>query len=480
VSLAQRALRGALWSSLESVGSQATSFLLFLAFARLISPASIGVVQIAVTLLGFLTIFVEHGFTTRIVRAPSSTPEMLNTAFYLSVGGAVSIASTLTIASDRIASLYDTPEVAPVLRMLAWTILLTTLCCVQTALLYRDLAFKTQALRRLAAVLGGGVVGLAMAFNGYGIWSLVARFAVESLLDCVIAWVFTPWRPGLAVSRAEAKEYFGFGSRIVGSYSINYLSKRGDELLIGFVLGSAPLGYYAVAVRAITLVTEVALRAARNTAVPVFSRLQDEPERLREAYVAAVRFATAVACPIFFGMSAVARELCIALYGSRWEPVIPAMQVLGFAGTAICLGIYTPALFVAIGRPDWLMRFSILETVVNLATALLVVRFGILWVAIGYVARAYLMVPVLIVLTNRILKTTWMQMLQTLAAPTAASLAMFGVVFLVRRELPLPPVLTLIVLVSTGALVYLAAMFLLGRSTLRSMLAIAQTLRRSA
>jgi hypothetical protein len=103
-----------------------------------------------------------------------------------------------------------------------------------------------------------------------------------------------------------------------------------------------------------------------------------------------------------------------------------------------------------------------------------------LWVAVGYVARAYVMVPVLIVLTNRILKTTWLQMLQTLAAPTAASLLMFGVVFFVRRALPLPPVLMLIVLVSTGALVYLAAMFLLGRSTLRSMLAMAQTLRRSA
>lgn len=477
VSLARRALQGALWNALENVGSQLTSFALFLAFARLISPAAIGVVQIVVTLLGFLTIFVEHGFTTRIVRTPSSPPVMLSTAFWLGLTGASLLAVGLTLGSERIAAWYRTPEVAPVLRVLSWTMPLITLSCVQTSLLLRDLAFRTQAMRRLIAVVGGGCVGLGLAFAGFGIWSLVARLVVESLLDCAVAWSWTDWRPGFEISRSEAKAFASFGSRIVGSYSINYLSRRADELLIGLVLGSVSLGYYAVAARAMTLVTEVALRAAQRTAVPVLARLQNNPERLRAAYAAAIELGAAVACPVFIGLSAVAPELCVALYGPRWEPVIPVMQILGFAGTAMSLAIYVSPLLIAVDRPDLLLYFSLAETVINLGVAALTVQHGIVAMGFAYVVRSYLIVPLILYLASRVIGARWLDLLRLTAAPTFSALAMFGVTYALRRALPLPPWPMLLALVSCGALVYLAGMWLLGRSTLQRLLGMLQSLR---
>jgi O-antigen/teichoic acid export membrane protein len=480
VSLARRALQGALWNALENVGSQLTSFVLFLAFARLISPAAIGVVQIVVTLLGFLTIFVEHGFTTRIIRTPVSTPAMLSTAFWLGLGGACAMAIVLTLASSRIAAWYRTPEVGPVLRTLAWTVPVVTLSCVQTALLLRDLAFRTQALRRLIAVVGGGVVGIGLAFSGFGIWSLVARFVTECVLDCIVAWSWTSWRPAFLVSRSEAKAFVSFGSRIAGSYAVNFLSRRADELLIGFVLGSVSLGYYAVAARAMTLVSEVALRAAQRTAVPVLSRLQNEPHRLRLAYCSALEFGAAVACPVFLGLSAVAPELCVTLYGSHWQPVIPAMQILGFAGAAMSLAIYTGPLLIAVGRPDWFLRFSLVETAINLVAAAIVVKYGIVAVAIAYVVRSYLIVPLILVMTSRVVGAAWFELLRLITAPTVASLLMFGATFYLRRSLALPPWLMLIILVTAGASVYLAGMWMFGRSTLHRIFAMVQSVRSKA
>jgi O-antigen/teichoic acid export membrane protein len=478
VSLARRAMHAALWSALESVGVQLTSFLLFLAFARLISPTSIGVVQIATTLLTFLAIFVEHSFSSRIIRAPSVGPEMLSTAFWLGLSGAVALAITLTFGGDVIASWYRTPDVAPVLRTLAWCIPLTTLSAVQTALLIRDIAFRTQAIRRLIAVSTGGVVGLALAFNGFGVWSLVARLAVESFLDCVLAWWLMDWRPAWLVSRTEAMAFLSFGSRIVGGFAIGFMGKRADELLIGLVLGSTSLGYFAVAARAMSLVTEVALRAVQRTAVPVFSRLQDQPERLRRVVYSGVEFASAVACPVLIGMSAIAPELCRTLYGNAWEPVIPVMRILGFSGAAVSLSLYTTPLMIAVGRPGWLFRYYLAEALINLVTAALVVRHGIIAVAIAFVVRSYLTLPLTIALANRTIGTTWFELLRLIARPLASSLLMFIAVHYARRVLPLSQVPMLFTLICAGALVYMLAMFLIGRDTLRRFYALMQELRR--
>jgi O-antigen/teichoic acid export membrane protein len=473
----RNAVRGALWNAVENVGSQLTSFVLFLGFARLVSPSSIGVVQLVVTMLGFLTIFVQQGFTTRIVRAAECSSAMLSTAFWLGLLGSVALAGVLTGASDTIAAWYRMPELASVMHVLAWTIPLTILSCIQTALLVRDMAFRTQAIRRLVAVVVAGVVGIVLAFHGFGLWSLVARLVVESVVDCALAWWLTPWRPTAEVSRAESRAFFSFGSPIVGSYSINFMSRRCDEFLIGFVLGPLSLGYYTVAARAITLVTEVALRATQRTAVPVFARFQNEPDRLRDAYYAAIEFGTVIACPVFVGLSAVAPELCTTLYGPEWRPVIPAMQVLGFAGAGIAISMYTPPVLIAVGKPELLLRFSLAEAVLNVSSAAISVQFGIVGIAYAYVLRSYVVVAMTAGLMRRSIGTSWPHVLRRVVAPCTASLLMFVVVTGTRSLLLLPPPLMLVLLISLGALTYLAGMWVMGRTTLERLVTIAQVAR---
>lgn len=475
MSLPLRALSGAIWNAIENAGSQLTSFVLFLVFARLISPELIGVVQMAITLLGFLTIFVEHGFTTRIIRSREVSAAQLDTAFWLGLGGGTAIAVVLTLTAHHIAAAYRSPELAPVLRVLAWTIPLITLSCVQTALLIRELAFKTQAVRRLLAVVGGGVVGVGLALAGYGVWSLVARLAIETLLDCLIAWRLSAFRPGRSVTRAEAGAFLSFGGRVVGSYAVAYLSRRTDDLLIGFVLGPVALGYYAVAARSVLLVTEVALRAAQRTAIPLFSRLQDDPERLRAAYYTAVELCAVVACPIFIGLSAVAPELCLTLFGAKWAPVVPAMQVLGLVGVAMSVSIYLAPVLISVGRPEALLTFSLIETALNLTASAVAVRWGIEAVAIAYVARSYLILPLILYLTARAIGTDTTRVLRSLFAPTAASLVMLAAVWAMRRAVPSLPVAgSLALMVVVGALVYLAALWLFGRASVMRVVTIAR------
>jgi PST family polysaccharide transporter len=481
VSLAKSAVRGALWTLLENTSTQLSSFVLFLVFARLIEPKAIGLVQVAITLFSFLTIFVEHGFTTTVIRNRTLGPTALNTAFWMSVSGGTLMAIALSLFAPQIAAAYSIPELTPVLRVVAWCLPVTTLGVIQSAVLTRGLAFRTQALRRLIAVLSGGVLGVVLALSGFGVWSLVARFVAETVVYSFIAWIWTPWSPGRAVSRADAREFVSFAVRVAGAYLISFFNRRIDDLVVGLVLGPVVLGYFAVATRGVLLVTEVALRAAQRTAMPIFSRLQDDPGRLRSAYYEAMEFAVALASPIFVGMAAVAGELCFTLFGSRWAPVVPAMRVLGYSGVAVAVAAFSGPILIARGKPAWLFYLSLIEAALSVSSSVVAAHYGLLAVAWAYVVRSYLLVPISLLLVRATLGIEISRVLRRMFAPVVASVLMVGMVALVRELCATwAPAFRLLVLAPVGAATYALTLFLLARGTVDKLVSLAQTLRPSA
>ncbi len=466
MSLGKSAVSGALWTLVESTGTQLTSFVLFLVFARLIEPRAIGLVQVTVTLLAFLTIFVEHGFTTTLIRSRAVGPTALNTAFWMSVGGGTTIAIGLALVARFVAAAYRTPELTPLIRAMAWCVPITTLSIVQTALLFREFAFRKQALRRLIAIAGGGVVGVLLALRGFGVWALVARFACETAIDCIVAWSWTAWRPGLTVSLQEARHFVSFGGRVVGAYLISFLNRRVDDIVVGLMLGPVVLGYFAVATRGVLLVSEVALRAAQRTAMPIFSRMQEEPERLREAYYHAIEYAVALASPIFVGMSAVAPELCLTAFGARWAPVIPAMRILGLSGVAIAISAFTAPVLVAAGKPTWLFYSSVIEAALSVTTSITAAHWGLWAIAAGFVLRSYLLVPVALYMAHRSLGIRAAEVAKVVMRPVAATLIMAGSVAALRGLCSSwSPPARLLFLAPAGALTYLSVMALIARPT---------------
>lgn len=466
MSLKAKALRGVLWNLVEVVGTQGTAFLVFVLLARLLEPASFGLVALAGTVVMVLTIFVEAGFSTAIVRAEEVSETKLNTAFWIGLGVALVLVLGLSLSAGWVASLYGTPELTPVLRALAWVLVFGSLSAVHTALLVRGLNFRAKALRRLVAVVAGGVAGITLALLDYGVWALVGKQAVEGVVDCLVVWRTSPWRPGRQMTRKDARELFSFGKNMVGSSLVTFLNRSADDMIIGVFLGPAALGYYAVAYRANVAVTEVALRATSRTAVPVFAKLQAEPERLREAYYSALEFAALVACPVFLGVSATAPEVCLAMFGPDWAPSVRPMQLLGLAGLGAALNLYLGPMLIAVGQPTAYFRFSLAQGVVNVIAFLVAVRWGITGVAWAFVARSLITLPGVLWLMRRAIGTDTRRILGLVAPPTFAALAMLGAVSAARHALlGLPTLITLLCLVVVGAITYLAVMAVIGRRT---------------
>lgn len=478
MNLKAKALRGVLWNLVEVVGTQGTAFLVFVLLARLLVPEAFGLVALAGTVITVLTIFVEAGFSTAIVRAEVVTDEKLDTAFWIGIGVALSFVLGLSLAAGGVAALYGTPDLAPVLRALAWILLFGSVSAVHTALLVRKLEFRAKALRRLVAVVAGGVAGVVLALLDYGVWALVGKQAVEGLVDCLVVWRTSPWRPRLRVSRAEARELFSFGKNMVGSSLVTFLNRSADDAIIGLFLGPVALGHYAVAYRANVAVTEVALRATSRTAMPVFSRLQGEPERLREAFYSALELAALVACPVFLGLSATAPELCLTLFGAEWAPSVRPMQLLGLAGLGAALNLYLAPILIAVGQPTALFRFNLGQGLLNVLAFVVAARFGIVAVAWAFVARSLVTLPVVLWLLRRAIAAEPRRVLGLCAAPSLASLAMLGVVSVARPALEgLAVPVVLLALIGVGVVTYLVAMALIARRTVERFLGLVRSAR---
>lgn len=470
------AARGAFWNIAVNFGSQAVTFLVFLVLARLLPPGDIGVVAAANAILGFLWILVDQGISTAIVRMPSTSTRTLNTAFWL-IAATTGIATLLVmVAAPGIARLYDSPMLEAILRALICGTALSALGSVPAAILLRDLRFGAHAGRRLVAVVVGGVVGLVMAFGGYGVWSLVGKQLTEAVIDLGLLWAVTRWLPGMSTSREEAAPILRFGVRIAGSNLASFAIRRADEFLVGMYLGSVQLGIYAVAMRAVVLLNEVCVSAIYKTAVPILSRIQDDREKLGRACQEGVQLTSAVVFPLFAGLALTAPEAIVTLFGDRWSVSVRAMQLLSLAALPATVALMCDPLMIATERANWVFRLTLLRSAVTLGALLVALPFGIEAIAAVSIVRAVLYLPVSTYVIRRLTGVSVRSLLSTVFGPTAGIVVMAIVVALARRfvtdEWPAP--LMLVVHITVGALAYCGGLVLFDNALARRLWSMAR------
>lgn len=434
-------------------------------------------VALAASFVALAQLFVDQGLGDALIQRPALTRSQIDTAFWTAVAtGALLMLAGFVLAAP-LAAIVGQPRLAPILQVLSISFLLTAFSSIQTALLRREMAFRSLAARRLIAIGGGGVIGIVFVDLGYGAWGLVAQQLGQAVISVVTLWTISPWRPGFSVSWAEFRTLFAFGINIVGSDLLFYVSRNVDSLLIGTFLGPAALGLYSVGHRFLDASTGMLIHAARKLVFPTFSRLQHDAERLRRAYGRMNRAMAAVTIPGYVGLALVAQQAIVVFAGERWVASGPVAMVLVLVGPVLTVQAFSGGLLNAVGHPEVTFRFRFISAVVNVAgfvVAVLVFR-DIVAVAVAYVLRGYLLAPVIL---------WWMQVyaripigenlrrLRRIAAATAVMAAvMVGVKASLLGAVGDPAALA--IQVAVGGVTYLVALFLLERGLVRDLFQLA-------
>jgi len=288
------------------------------------------------------------------------------------------------------------------------------------------------------------------------VWSLVAGQLVAASVGALALWRVSGWRPRARFSTRHFKDLVGFGSRMVGTSVVYFFDRRASDFLIGYFLGPAALGLYNMASRLVMMIVDVLTGIGSQVSVSAFSRMQGDPRRLRAAMLEATELSALLAMPCFAGLAAVAPEVIRVLLGDAWTASVPVLQALCALGIVYSVCLSTNALLVALGRVDLSLRLELLQTVATVVVMLLVVKHGILAVAIAYAGRMVVLAPIRIVLANRLIELEMRSYLRRFAASLAGTLAMVLAVALAGAGPAgsLPVAIRLAIKVVTGAAVY--------------------------
>ncbi|WYL97344.1 MAG: MOP flippase family protein [Gloeotrichia echinulata IR180] len=462
--LRKKAVKGVIWSAIETWGRQSISFALFFLLARLLEPETFGLVALSSVFLAFLQIFLEQGFSQAIIQRQNLEPEHLDTAFWTNLGLSILLATISISSADWLGELFKEPQISPIIRWSSVGFLISAFSRVQEATLQRQLAFKALAQRSLVGVVIGGSVGVTMAFMGFGVWSLVGQQLSNSLVQVLVLWMLSDWRPRFKFSPKHFKELFSFGVHVMGIDLCTFFSRRSDDFLIGYFLGSSALGYYTVAYRVFSILTEVLAGIIAKVTLPMFAKLQQEPEKLRNALYKAIQLTSLTTFPVFLGILALAPELVRVIFGAKWEPSIPVLQVLNLVGILYAYFYFNGSLIMAVGKPSVKLGLDFVQAISNIVAFSIAVQWGIVYVAGGFVIRGYLIAPIIVWVIWKLVHINVVTYLRQGVVPLAGTAIMLVAIFGIKyflSYLTINPALILAISILLGSTVYVFSILLL-------------------
>lgn len=481
MTLRRQVLDGVVWSALEKWGGKLFSLLVFVLLARLLSPQAFGLVALAGVFVSFAQVVIAQGFAEAIIQREDLERGHLDSVFWINVTAGIAMTGLTWGLADVVAGAFDEAALAPILRGLSPLFVLASLNSVQIALMRRTLAFRTLAVRTLGANAAGGVIGVAMAVAGYGVWSLVGQQVTAKAAEVVLLWSLSDWRPGLQASAQRAGELLSFSVNSVGINVLSFFSQRSDDLLIGFVLGPVALGYYTIAYRVLSTLLDVLTGVTRQVAFPLFSKLQREPERLMRAFYGATRYTAFAAFPAFFALAALAPEVIPVAFGAQWGPSVPVMQWLAVGGALSSVTFFNGSVLLAVGRPSWSLFAMAVSVGGAIIGFMIAVQWGIVAVAAAVALRAYLFSPLSLWLIGRVLPLSVTTYIRQFVPAALGSLALVVVALSLRAAAPdLSAPLFLAAAAVAGGAAYLGCVHLLAPTAWDEAQALLRSLRAPA
>lgn len=468
--------RGFMWTSGQALIIRFLSLVSFVVLARLLTPHAYGLVALANVFVVLMQMIATAGMSQALVQRREVDRADLDTVFWIGMGMSCALTAALCIGAWPLSAAFHEPELRPVLQALSITFITVGMGTTHQAVLQRRLAFKSIAVPTIVANVLATAVGIAFAVAGFGVWALVVQTVLGSLATTA-GWVVTSgYRPSLAIAPGRFRSLFASSRHFVGASFLNFLNQRTDDFLVGSVLGSAALGVYSVAYRILTVMIDVLSSSARAVAFPVFSRVQDEKERLSRAYSAVTRMTAVGAMPAFLFVFAAAPEIVHVVFGGKWDAAVPTMRVLCLYGPLQAVSQFNGALLQSVGRARLAFRLMAAGTVLQVIGFAIAVSHGITWVAASFVIRAYLVTPPGLIVAARAVDATVWDHLKGIVAPLVSSLAMVAAVLATHDALSgstdAAPRLAVLLLV--GVAVYLGVLRLTGRRTLAEVVDVAR------
>lgn len=329
--LKKKALTGVFWTFIDRAGSQFIGFVITIFLVRMLTPTEFGLIAMASVFNAIAQVFVDSGLNDSLIQKKECTDEDYNTVFYFNIGIGILICLLLFLSAPLISDFFGYDELTPIIRVLAFRPLISSFSYVQIARIKKDLAFHRLARGRIPAFIISGVVGLLLAWNGLGVWALVAQALLETFLFNVVLWYNSSWRPSFFFNKEVFQFHWKHGSRLLMVSVLNSLYTNIFSLVIGKFFSPIQLGYYSRADSFRTIILNNTTGLIQTVSYPILTKFQDNDSQLVNAYRKIQQANLFLILPVAGLFIIGAEPIVVFLLTSKWLPTAPILSVLMLA-----------------------------------------------------------------------------------------------------------------------------------------------------
>ena len=429
-SLKQKTTKGLFWSSVERFSNQGVSFIFSIILARILAPSDFGIVAMIGIFFAVAQSFVDSGFSNALVRKTDRREEDLSTCFYFNIGVGIVAYIVLFLIAPFIADFYNQPILSPIIRITGFGVVLNSLCVVQQALFTIKIDFKSQAKVTLSATIISGIVGVVLAYQGYGVWALVWQGVVMSLVRMGLLWLMSKWRPKAGFSKDSFHYLFGYGSKLLASGLLDTIYNNIYPIVIGKFYSPAQLGNYSRALSFAQLPSSNITSILQRVTFPVLSSIQDDLPRLQINYRRLLKLSAFIVFPLMMGLAAVAFPLIRVVLTPKWEGCSLYLQIICFALMWYPIHAINLNLLQVKGRSDLFLRLEIIKKIVGVCIMCITIPLGITAMCIGMVVSSFISLFINTHYTGKLIYVGYIKQMRDLLPIFINSLIMGGIVYL--------------------------------------------------
>ena len=452
--LMKETMSGLIWKFAERCGAQGVSFIVSIILARLLSPDDYGTIALVTVIIELMRVFVDSGLGTALIQKKDADDIDFSTVFYVNLAICILLYAGMFLAAPLIAGFYGRPDLVPVIRVLGLTLIISGIKNVQQAFVSKNMLFKRFFFSTLGGTFGGAIIGIGMAYLGFGVWALVFQQLFQAFADTLILWMTVKWRPKRTFSFKRLKSLFSFGWKLLISSLISTIYSNIRPLIIGKVYSSADLAYFNKGSQFPYIVVTNINSSIDSVLLPVMSKHQDDRENVMSMTRRAITISSYVMWPLMIGMFTVAEPLIRLMLTEKWLGCVPFLQI--YCLTYGLEPIQTANLnaIKAMGRSDLIMKLEITKKTLGILILVIAIPHGVL--AIGASVLVYtVLASVINAFPNRkLLGYSYGQQIRDII-PSLLLAVVMGIVISPIALLPIGDFLIVFLQVCSGAIVYI-------------------------
>lgn len=428
VSLKQKTVTGILWSSIERFSVQGVQFVIMIIMARILLPSDYGMIGMLAIFIAISQALIDSGFSNALIRKTNRSDVDFSTVFYFNIVIGILLYLILFFTSPLIAEFYKTPELTNLTRIIALNLFINSLAVVQRAILTIRIDFKTQAKASFCAALLSGIIGIIMAYTGFGVWAIAVQTVSNGFINTGLLWILSKWKPLRVFSYHSFKELFFFGSKLLFAGLLNVIYQNIYTIVIGKKFHSTDLGYYTRADQFAQFPSSNLTGIMQRVTFPILSEIQDDKERLAKAYRKFLRLSAFIIFPLMTGLAAVAYPFIGCLLTEKWNFTALLLQIICFSYMWYPIHAINLNLLQVEGRSDLFLKLEIYKKLLGVVVLCVTIPMGLVAMCWGAVVSSLLALVLNTYYTNKLIRVGLIKQLRDLSPALFYSFSMSAVV----------------------------------------------------